>query len=198
MQFFVLFLYKVSINDCLVQLAMKTCQNLNVPLNTECRIFRLLVFNLIKKKMRFYNFEFLFQTFKICSSKTSCVKTNHNVNDHIAEIIGHTERDFVQNCITYKSYKIRLNSFYLRDNPKRIIVKNTLLCTISSVQSHQPNWDTGCLIKNASTHNFLFYYPISMNKKTKDMVFHALRSGHNFFFLALFSVSNDIVNFFFF
>jgi hypothetical protein len=30
---------------------------------------------------------------------------------------------------------------------------------------------TGCLIKNASTHNFFIYYPISMNKKTEDMVF---------------------------
>jgi hypothetical protein len=37
---------------------------------------------------------------------------------------------------------------------------------------------TGCLMKNASTHNFFIYYPISMNKKTKDMVFHALRSSH--------------------
>jgi hypothetical protein len=35
---------------------------------------------------------------------------------------------------------------------------------------------TGCLIKNALTHNFFIYYPISMNKKTEDMVFHALRS----------------------
>jgi hypothetical protein len=45
--------------------------------------------------------------------------------------------------------------------------------------------DTGCLIKNASTHNFFIYYPISMNKKTEDMVFHALRSSHKIlFFLA--------------
>jgi hypothetical protein len=41
---------------------------------------------------------------------------------------------------------------------------------------------TGCLIKNASTHNFFIYYPISMNKKTKDMVFHALRSSHKIIF----------------
>jgi hypothetical protein len=47
---------------------------------------------------------------------------------------------------------------------------------------------TGCLIKNASTHNFFIYYPISMNKKTKDMVFHALRSSHKiFFFCVIFS-----------
>jgi hypothetical protein len=26
---------------------------------------------------------------------------------------------------------------------------------------------TGCLMKNASTHNFFIYYPISMNKKIK-------------------------------
>jgi hypothetical protein len=37
---------------------------------------------------------------------------------------------------------------------------------------------TGCLIKNASTHNFFIYYPISLNKKTEDMVFHALRSSY--------------------
>jgi hypothetical protein len=60
MQFFVL----VSINDCLVQLAMKTCQNLNVPLNTECRIFRLLVFNLIKKFCGFIILNFYFRLSK--------------------------------------------------------------------------------------------------------------------------------------
>jgi hypothetical protein len=41
---------------------------------------------------------------------------------------------------------------------------------------------TGCLIKNASTHNFFICYPISMNKKIKDMVFHALRSSHKIYF----------------
>jgi hypothetical protein len=41
---------------------------------------------------------------------------------------------------------------------------------------------TGCLIKNASTHNFFIYYPISMNKKTEDMVFYALRSNHKIIF----------------
>jgi hypothetical protein len=46
---------------------------------------------------------------------------------------------------------------------------------------------TGCLIKNASTHNFFIYYLISMNKKTKDMVFHALRSSQYFFFDVIFS-----------
>jgi uncharacterized spore protein YtfJ len=44
---------------------------------------------------------------------------------------------------------------------------------------------TGCLIKNASTHNLFIYYPISMNKKTKDMVFHALRSSHKIFFFGV-------------
>jgi hypothetical protein len=58
--------------------------------------------------------------------------------------------------------------------------------------------NTGCLIKNASTHNFFIYYPISMNKKTEDMVFHALRSSHKIiFFLALFSVAYDSQLFFF-
>jgi hypothetical protein len=37
---------------------------------------------------------------------------------------------------------------------------------------------TGCLMKNASTHNFVIYYPISMNKKIKDMVFQALQNNH--------------------
>jgi hypothetical protein len=41
---------------------------------------------------------------------------------------------------------------------------------------------TGCLIKNASTHNFFIYYPISMNKKNEDMVFYALRSSHKIIF----------------
>jgi hypothetical protein len=35
-----LFITQVSINDYLVQLAMKTCSILKVPLNTECHIFR--------------------------------------------------------------------------------------------------------------------------------------------------------------
>jgi hypothetical protein len=38
------------------------------------------------------------------------------------------------------------------------------------------------LIKSASTHYFFIYYPISMNKKTEDMVFHALRTSHKIFF----------------
>jgi hypothetical protein len=41
---------------------------------------------------------------------------------------------------------------------------------------------TGCLMKNASTHNFVIYYPISMNKKIKDMVFQALQNSHKMFF----------------
>jgi hypothetical protein len=58
---------------------------------------------------------------------------------------------------------------------------------------------TGCLMKNASTHNFVIYYPISMNKKTEDMVFHALQNSHKmFYFLALSSIANDSQLFFFF
>jgi UDP-N-acetylglucosamine 2-epimerase len=41
---------------------------------------------------------------------------------------------------------------------------------------------TGCLMKNASTHNFVIYYPISMNKKIKDMVYQALQNSHKMFF----------------
>jgi hypothetical protein len=37
-------------------------------------------------------------------------------------------------------------------------------------------------MKNASTHNFVIYYPISMNKKMKDMVFQALQNSHNSYF----------------
>jgi UDP-N-acetylglucosamine 2-epimerase len=44
--------------------------------------------------------------------------------------------------------------------------------------------------------NFFIYYPISMNKKTEDMVFQALRSSHKIFFLALFSVAYDSQLFF--
>jgi hypothetical protein len=43
-------------------------------------------------------------------------------------------------------------------------------------------WNTGCLMKNDSTHNFVIYYPISMNKKIKDMVFQALQNSHKMFF----------------
>jgi hypothetical protein len=44
---------------------------------------------------------------------------------------------------------------------------------------------TDCLMKNASTHNFVIYYPISMNKKIKDMIFQALQNSYKmFFFLA--------------
>jgi hypothetical protein len=41
---------------------------------------------------------------------------------------------------------------------------------------------TGCLIKNASTHNFFIYYPISMNEKIKDMVLQALQNSHKIYF----------------
>jgi UDP-N-acetylglucosamine 2-epimerase len=74
--------------------------------------------------------------------------------------------------------------------------------TISQKQGRQDNFqnnidfiNTGCLMKNASTHNFFIYYPISMNKKIEDMVFQALQNSHKmFFFLALCSIAN----FFFF
>jgi hypothetical protein len=56
---------------------------------------------------------------------------------------------------------------------------------------------TGCLMKNASTHNFFIYYPISMNKKIKDMVFLALQNSYKIiFFLALSSIANDSQLFF--
>jgi threonine/homoserine/homoserine lactone efflux protein len=40
-------------------------------------------------------------------------------------------------------------------------------------------------MKNASTHNFVIYYPISMNKKIKDMVFQALQNSHKMFFFGV-------------
>jgi hypothetical protein len=56
---------------------------------------------------------------------------------------------------------------------------------------------TGCLMKNASTHNFVIYYPISMNKKIKDMVFQALQNSHKLFFFWRYLQYLTIVNFFF-
>jgi hypothetical protein len=53
-------------------------------------------------------------------------------------------------------------------------------------------------MKNASTHNFVIYYPSSMNKKIKDMVFQALQNSHKMvFFVALSSIANDSQLFFF-
>jgi hypothetical protein len=52
-------------------------------------------------------------------------------------------------------------------------------------------------MKNASTHNFFIYYPISMSKKIKDMVFQALQNSRKMFFLALSSIANDSQLFFF-
>jgi hypothetical protein len=54
---------------------------------------------------------------------------------------------------------------------------------------------TGCLMKNASTHNFFIYYPISMNKKIEDMYFQGLQNSYKFF-LALSSIANDSQLFF--
>jgi hypothetical protein len=48
---------------------------------------------------------------------------------------------------------------------------------------------TGCLIKNASTHNFFICYSISMNKKPKDMVFMRYEAAIKKIFLALFSIA---------
>jgi hypothetical protein len=56
---------------------------------------------------------------------------------------------------------------------------------------------TGCLMKNASTHNFFVYYPISMNRGIEDVAFQALQNSHTIFFLALFSIANDSQLFFF-
>jgi hypothetical protein len=41
------------------------------------------------------------------------------------------------------------------------------------------------VMKNASTHNIVIYYPISMNKKIKDMVFQALQNSHKMFFFGV-------------
>jgi hypothetical protein len=50
---------------------------------------------------------------------------------------------------------------------------------------------------NASTHNFVIYYPISMNKKIKDMFFQVLQNSHKMiFFLSLSSIANDSQLFF--
>jgi hypothetical protein len=46
-------------------------------------------------------------------------------------------------------------------------------------------------MKNGSTHNFAIHYPISMNKKTKDMAFQALQNSHKFSSLAPSSIAND-------
>jgi hypothetical protein len=40
--------------------------------------------------------------------------------------------------------------------------------------------NTGCLMKNASTHNFVIYYPILMNKKIKEL--QALQNSLKWFF----------------
>jgi hypothetical protein len=45
--------------------------------------------------------------------------------------------------------------------------------------------NTGCLMKNASTHNFFIYDRISMNKKIKGMVFQALQNSHKIYFFGL-------------
>jgi hypothetical protein len=49
---------------------------------------------------------------------------------------------------------------------------------MENVENHKCNTYTGCLMKNASTHNFVIYYPISMIKKIKNMVFQALQNSH--------------------
>jgi UDP-N-acetylglucosamine 2-epimerase len=54
--------------------------------------------------------------------------------------------------------------------------QNLLLATVHIEVS------TGCLMKNASTHNFFIYYPISMNEKIKDMVLQALQNSHKIYF----------------
>jgi hypothetical protein len=52
-------------------------------------------------------------------------------------------------------------------------------------------------MKNASTHNFFIYDPISMNKKIKDMVFQALQNRYKIKKkLALSSIANDSQLFF--
>jgi hypothetical protein len=59
-----------------------------------------------------------------------------------------------------------------------------LIFLIKHYQENEHKY-TGCLMKNASTHKFVIYYPISMNKKTKDMVFQALQNSHKMFFFGV-------------
>jgi hypothetical protein len=57
---------------------------------------------------------------------------------------------------------------------------------------------TGCLIKNAPTHNFFIYYVSDFNeqKKNKDMVFHVLQTAIKYIFLVLSSIADDSQLFF--
>jgi hypothetical protein len=76
----------------------------------------------------------------------------------------------IREYVNKKKFEISIQGLY--DTQKKSVF------ILSGSRTH-----TGCLIKNASTHNFFIYYPISMNKKIEDMVFHTLRSSHkNFFF----------------
>jgi hypothetical protein len=89
----------------------------------------------------------------------------------------------------------------LTNKLERFSYKNiffVVFCTLTYTVFKVSLLYTGCLMKNASTHNFFIYYPISMNKKIKDMVFQALQNSHKiFFFLALSSIVNDSQLFFF-
>jgi hypothetical protein len=104
----------------------------------------------------------------------------------------------------YKLYFDRtvLTDIHIQHNRPDIIIlnkqqKQAYLLDIAVPNSHNITQTyTGCLIKNASTHNFFIYYPISMNKKTKDMVFHALQNSHKIYFLVLSSIANDSQLFF--
>jgi hypothetical protein len=56
---------------------------------------------------------------------------------------------------------------------------------------------TGCLMKNASTHNFFIYYPISMNKKIKYIYGFSSATKQPYFFFWRYLQLLTIVNFFF-
>jgi hypothetical protein len=53
---------------------------------------------------------------------------------------------------------------------------------------------TGCLMKNASTHNFPIHYPTSMNKKIKDMAPQAPQNSHKMDFFWRYPQQPTIVN----
>jgi hypothetical protein len=68
--------------------------------------------------------------------------------------------------------EVRKKDQNMHGGRRQINIEKTLLIVFWTLTT--PDSYTGCLMKNASTHNFFVCYPISVSRETEDMIFHVL------------------------
>jgi hypothetical protein len=76
-----------------------------------------------------------------------------------------TNKEFSKPTTSVCNQEDKENSGYENFDNANVATSPLMLFHCTDKEGPLQELYTGCLIKNASTHNFFIYYPISMNKK---------------------------------